>query len=130
MHSWKMPERFRDTAKRDPLNYKRHETDQAKRQRRDPTALKAMFRGCWAVSDPKAGFEAAIKDKGFVLARGNQNAAQSINVRFGKLRRSVGPTHECLQRAGSANYADPNESLESPQCGPGCGPQRMAALSP
>lgn len=77
-----MPERFRDTTKRDPLNYKRQETDQAKRQQHDPTALNAMFRGCWAVSDPKAGFEAAIKDKGFVLARGNQNAAQSIAVRF------------------------------------------------
>ena len=32
MHSWEMPEGFRDAAKRDPLNYKRQEADQAKRQ--------------------------------------------------------------------------------------------------
>lgn len=53
---WDLPEGYRDAAKRDPLNYKRQEAGQAKRSKRDPQKLKAMFRSCWDTSDSKAGF--------------------------------------------------------------------------
>ena len=45
-HDWEMPEGFRDASKRDPLNYKRQEAGQAKRNKRDPKDLKRMFRRC------------------------------------------------------------------------------------
>lgn len=79
-HDWEMPAGFRDTADRDPLNYKRQEAGQAKRQKRDPKALKAMFRGCWEASDSKAGFEAALKDQGFLLARGDRRGFVAVDA--------------------------------------------------
>lgn len=71
-HDWEMPAGFRDAGTRDPLNYKRPEAEQAKRQKWDPKKLKAMFRRCWDASDSRAGFEAALKEQGFVLARGDR----------------------------------------------------------
>lgn len=71
-HGWDMPAGFRDADERDPLNYKRQDAGQAKRQKRNPKALKAMFRECWQAPDSKAGFEAALKNQGFVLARGDR----------------------------------------------------------
>lgn len=79
-HNWKMPEGFRDAAKRDPLNYSRAEAGQAKRAKRDPKAIKAMFRGCWAASDSRAGFEAALKEQGFALARGERRGFVAVDA--------------------------------------------------
>ena len=44
-HQWEVPRGFADKAKRDPLNYGREEAGQAKRVKRDPKAIKTMFRG-------------------------------------------------------------------------------------
>lgn len=80
-HDWEMPAGFRDPAERDPLNYKRQEAGQAKRQKRDPKTLKAMFRGCWEASDSKTGFEAALKDQGFLLAGGDRRGFVAVDAR-------------------------------------------------
>lgn len=80
-HEWEMPEGFRDTEKRNPLNYRRQEAGQAKRAQRDPKALKQMFRRCWEVSDSKAGFEAALKEQGFLLARGDRRGFVAVDAR-------------------------------------------------
>ncbi|MEM9765345.1 MAG: AAA family ATPase, partial [Pseudomonadota bacterium] len=69
-HAWEMPEGFRDAAERDPTNYSRQEAGQAKRLKRDPKALKAMFRQCWEGSDSRAAFAAALEEQGYRLARG------------------------------------------------------------
>lgn len=79
-HNWEMPEGFGDVEKRDPLNYKRQEAGQAKRAQRDPKALRAMFRECWQVSDSKAGFEAALKEQGFLLARGDRRGFVAVDA--------------------------------------------------
>lgn len=79
-HNWDMPAGFQDADKRDPLTYKRQEAGQAKRARRDPKALKAMFRGCWEASDSKAGFEAALKEQGFALARGQRRGFVAVDA--------------------------------------------------
>ncbi|WP_299955742.1 AAA family ATPase [uncultured Roseobacter sp.] len=75
-----MPQGFRDAEKRDPLNYARQEAGQAKRAKRDPQALKAMFRACWGASDTKAAFEAALKEQGFVLARGDRRGFVAVDA--------------------------------------------------
>lgn len=78
-HDWDMPEGFRDVERRDPQNYSREEAGQAKREKRDPKAIKAMFRACWAASDSKAGFEAALQEQGFVLARGDRRGFVAVD---------------------------------------------------
>lgn len=75
-HNWEMPEGFRDQAKRDPLNVSRQEAGQAKRLKRDAKALKSMFRDCWQRSDSCASFEAALREHGLLLARGERRAAR------------------------------------------------------
>lgn len=77
---WEMPDGFKDPAKRDPLNYSRDQARQAKRAKRDPRALKAMFWGCWERSDSKAGFEAALREQGFLLARGERRGFVAVDA--------------------------------------------------
>ena len=78
-HDWEMPDGFLDAAKRDPQNYSRAEAGQAKRLKRDPKALKAMFRRCWEVSDTRASFSAALKDQGYTLAGGDQRGFVAVD---------------------------------------------------
>ncbi|WP_299867604.1 AAA family ATPase [uncultured Roseobacter sp.] len=79
-HDWEMPQGFLDAEKRDPLNYTRQEAGQAKRAKRDPQILKAMFRACWEASDSTAGFEAALKERGFALARGDRRGFVAVDA--------------------------------------------------
>lgn len=80
-HGWDLPEGYRDAATRDPLNFKRQEAGQAKRNKRDAKSIKAMFRECWEASDSKAGFEAALKEQGFVLARGDRRGFVAVDAK-------------------------------------------------
>lgn len=77
---WTMPEGFRDQAKRDPFNVSRQEASQAKRLKRDPRALKALFRSCWEASDSRASFEAALQEQGFLLARGERRGFVAVDA--------------------------------------------------
>lgn len=104
---WDMPEGFKDPQQRDPLNYSRAEAGQATRAKRDPKALKAMFRQCWERSDNRASFAAALLEQGFVLARGTRRGFVGVDaegkiwslsrwcdVRPNELRQKVGPETE------------------------------------
>ncbi|MEM7399533.1 MAG: AAA family ATPase [Pseudomonadota bacterium] len=77
--NWEMPEGFRDEAKCDPNTYSRHQAAQAKREKRDPKALKALFRDCWERSDSRESFAAALKEEGFLLARGDRRAFVAVD---------------------------------------------------
>ena len=79
-HDWDMPDGFRDAAKRDPQNYSREEAGQAKREERDPKALKATFRRCWEASDSRVAFAAALKDQGYLLARGDRRGFVAVDA--------------------------------------------------
>lgn len=78
-YEWEMPDGFKDPKDRDPLNFTREEAGQANRVKRDPKVLKAMFRQCWEVSDSRAAFEAALKDQGFILARGDRRGFVAVD---------------------------------------------------
>ncbi|WP_299825378.1 AAA family ATPase [uncultured Roseobacter sp.] len=106
-HGWEMPQGFLDAEKRDPLSYTRQEAGQAKRAKRDPQVLKAMFRACWEASDSRAGFEAALKEQGFALARGDRRGFVAVDasgktwslsrwcgVKLGEMRRRLGSEME------------------------------------
>ena len=79
-HGWEMPEGYRDADKRDPYRYSRAEAGQAKRAKRDTVALKRIFADCWAGSDTGAAFAAALKDNGFVLARGDRRGFVAVDA--------------------------------------------------
>lgn len=78
-HGREMPAGFKDPEARDPNRFDRKEAGQAKRAKRDPAALKAMFQGCWACSDSAAGFSAALLEQGFVLARGDRRGLVAVD---------------------------------------------------
>ncbi|MGC3940907.1 AAA family ATPase [Roseobacter sp. EG26] len=79
-HGWRLSDGFRDTKDRDPRNFRRAEGEQAKREQRDPKTMKAMFRACWEQSDGRAAFSAALKEQGFLLARGERRGFVGVDA--------------------------------------------------
>ncbi len=77
---WDMPRGLEDFADRDPLNYSQAEAQQAKRVKRDARALKEMFQKCWTGSDSRAAFTHALKEQGFVLARGSRRGFVAVDA--------------------------------------------------
>lgn len=71
-HGWKMPGGLADSKERDPKNFSLDEWQQAKRIGADPKALKSIVQECWAISDSKAAFSAALEARGLYLARGDR----------------------------------------------------------
>lgn len=71
-HGWDMPRGLQDRRLRDPLNFTREEWQQAKRVGLDPREIKSVLRQCWENSDNRASFEQALKERGFLLARGDR----------------------------------------------------------
>ncbi|AXX97808.1 AAA family ATPase [Profundibacter amoris] len=77
---WDMPRGLEDFAERDPLNYSQAEAQQAKRVKRDARALKEMFQKCWVGSDSRAAFTHALKEQGFILARGSRRGFVAVDA--------------------------------------------------
>ena len=80
-HGWKMPRGFERTEHRDPRNYSLAEWQQAKRAEKDPAKLKMMFQDTWAMSDSKAAFESALRERGFHLAQGDRRGHVAVDFK-------------------------------------------------
>lgn len=80
-HGWQMPRGLVNSKERDPANYSLAEWQQAKRAGHDPKALKEMFRECWAASDSAKAFAAALKMRGFILARGDRRSHVAVDYK-------------------------------------------------
>lgn len=80
-HGWRMPRGLADSREADPRNFSRDEWEQAKRTERDPRALKNLFRECWLVSDSGPAFVAALKARGYTLARGDRRGHVAVDFR-------------------------------------------------
>lgn len=78
-NEWQMPNGLVNSEERDPLNYTQTEHQQAKRAKRDPKELKQTFLDCWAASDSKAAFTAALSENGLTLARGNRRGFVAVD---------------------------------------------------
>ena len=91
-NGWPLPEGLRDYRRRDPLKFTLEEWQQAKRTGLDPKETKSLLRECWNVSDTRASFEAALREKGFWLAHGDQRSFVAVDWRgeVYSLSRSVG----------------------------------------
>jgi hypothetical protein len=64
----------------DPYNYSHAEHQQSKRAGHDPKKLKRLFAECWQRSDSKASFAAALKEHGFILARGDRRGFVAVDA--------------------------------------------------
>lgn len=80
-HGWQLPRGFINSEERMNHRYSHHECQQARREGQDPAALKRMFQECWAVSDSRNAFEAALKEHGYTLARGNRRGHVAVDYR-------------------------------------------------
>lgn len=80
-HGWKMPDGFADRSKSDPRNFTLAQWQQAKRRDKDPQEIKDAFRDSWAISDSKAAFEHALKERGYWIARGDRRGFTAIDTK-------------------------------------------------
>lgn len=78
-HDWTMPKGLVKSEWKDPATYSLAEWQQAKRAKRDPKDTKIMFQDAWAVSDSKAAFQAALKERGLILARGDRRGYVALD---------------------------------------------------
>lgn len=78
-HGWQMPRGFVRHEERNPRNFTLAEWQPAKRAGRDPAKLKGMIQDCWMISDSKRSFAVALKENGFILARGDKRGAVAVD---------------------------------------------------
>jgi hypothetical protein len=75
----RMPRGLMDSKLRDPRNFTLAEWQQARRAGKDPREIKATIQECWAVSDSRASFEAALRERGLRFARGDQRGFVALD---------------------------------------------------
>ena len=80
-HDWDMPRGLQDRRLRDPLNFSREEWQQAKRAGVDPREIKVALQEAWKLSDNRASFEQALKERGFWLAKGDRRGFVALDYR-------------------------------------------------
>lgn len=97
---WDMPRGLMHNRLRDPLSFSREEWQQAKRASLDPREIKSALRQCWQVSDSRASFEQALKERGFWLARGDRRGFVAVDYlgEVYSLSRYAGVTTKDLER--------------------------------
>ncbi|UWQ73615.1 relaxase/mobilization nuclease domain-containing protein [Leisingera sp. M658] len=108
-HGWRMPDGFKDKKNRDPLSFTLEEWQQAKRTKQDPREVKSLIRECWSGSDDRKAFEAALRENGYWLARGNKRGFVAVDWRgevYSLSRMTGAKTKELKTRLG-----DPKELL-------------------
>jgi len=79
-HGWQMPDGFKDSHAKNPLNYTRAEWQQAARTGQNPKAIKSSLQECWASSDNKKSFELALQERGYYLAKGDRRGFVVIDI--------------------------------------------------
>lgn len=79
-HDWELPDGLRRDGGRSPLNFTLAEWQQAKRLKLDPREIKQSFKEAWNHSDNAKAFRAALEEKGYFLARGDQRGFVALNI--------------------------------------------------
>ncbi len=104
-HGWEMPKGLRDWKERDPLGYTREEWQQARRVGLDPKQIKALFQESWNRSDSGTAFAQALKERGFMLARGDRRGFVAVDYRgevYAVARQAGVKTKDVAARLGNA----------------------------
>lgn len=80
-HGWTMPEGLKKSHARDPRNFTLAEWQQAKRIGKDPKQIKAVFQECWSLGKTQNAFAHALKEQGYLLARGDRRGFVAVDHR-------------------------------------------------
>lgn len=75
-----MPRGLVNRKERDPLNFSHAESQIAKRNGEDPRWLRQIVQDCWAASDTRRGFEAALSEKSLILAQGDRRSFVVLDI--------------------------------------------------
>jgi hypothetical protein len=78
-NGWRMPLGFVDQSFTNPANYSLEAWRQAKRAGQNPEQTKILFQDAWAISDSREGFANALKERDFVLARGDRRGFVAVD---------------------------------------------------
>lgn len=78
-HNWTMPKGHLNKELTDKRNFTLAEWQQAKRAGKDPKQQKTMFQDTWAVSDTKESFANALKEQGYILAKGDRRGFVAVD---------------------------------------------------
>jgi hypothetical protein len=105
-NGWQLPRGLIDPGERDPLNFSQGEWQQALRIEVDPKKLKQTFIDCWAASDCRLSFEAALADHGLYVARGERRGYVAVDG---------GGEIYSLSRWAGKKSKDLNDRLGSPE---------------
>ena len=84
-HQWKLPPGLRDRSLKSPTNVTLAEWQAAKRRGKNAIDQKKLIRQCWSASTDKAGFETALKDHGYLLAKGDRRNSHVIVCHDGEI---------------------------------------------
>ncbi len=126
-HGWRMPQGLADPSLRDPTNFTLEDWQQAKRNQRDPRAIKDAIQDAWAISDSGAGFAHALKERGLALARGDRRGFVAVD-RHGEVY-SVPRQLGCRTRDVAERLGDPADLLSVPQAQARMADAMLAAAS-
>lgn len=80
-HCWTMPAGLRQSHERDPRNFTLAEWQQAKRIGKDPKQIKAVFQECWSLGKTQNAFAHTLKERGYILARGDRRGFVAVDHR-------------------------------------------------
>jgi hypothetical protein len=78
-HNWTMPKGHLNKELTDKRNFTLAEWQQAKRAGKDPKQQKTMFQDTWAISDTKESFANALKEQGYILAKGDRRGFVAVD---------------------------------------------------
>lgn len=79
-HGWDLPNGLRHDGGRSPLNFTLAEWQQAKRLKLDPREIKQSFQEAWKQSDGLKGFQNALEERGYFLAKGDRRGFVAVNI--------------------------------------------------
>lgn len=77
-HNWQMPRGLVDARDADPRNFTLEEWQECKRMGKNARNVKGQVQDCWAISDNRHAFEAALSENGMWLARGDRRGYVAV----------------------------------------------------
>lgn len=78
-HGWQMPDGYKRDNDSDTLNFSLEEWQQAKRTKRNPKEVKAIFQKCWKDSSDLKSFTASLKRQGYLIAQGDRRGFVAVD---------------------------------------------------
>ncbi|TCO70992.1 relaxase/mobilization nuclease domain-containing protein [Chromatocurvus halotolerans] len=78
-HGWNLPDGFKRGQERSPITFTLAEWQQAKRTGKKAADIKATFQECWNKAKDRAGFQQALENHGYFLAKGDRRGFVALD---------------------------------------------------